>query len=155
MSAAMIADREIDDLIFQATQGHAALMQGRLDCYRESITVAEDFTLMSPFGGKPTRGADLSEERWKSIARFFRNGRDSSLELVHAYRSGDMVVLAAIERTHTEVGGLAAQNWSLRVTLVFRREKDQWVLVHRHADPLVAGIGLEQAAALAVERQDR
>ena len=67
--------------------------------------------------------------------------------------SVDMVVLAAIERTHAEVGELSGRNWSLRVTLVFRKDKDQWVLVHRHADPLVAGISLEQAAALAVERQ--
>jgi ketosteroid isomerase-like protein len=103
---------------------------------------------MSPFGGKPTRGADLSNERWLSIARFFRNGRDSSLEVIQTYRSVDIVVLAAIERTHVEVGGLAGQNWSLRVTLVFRKEKDQWVLVHRHADPLGPSISLEQAAAL-------
>ena len=140
------------DLILRATQAHAALMQGDLGRYRASITIAEDFTLMSPFGGKPSRGADLSNERWVSIARFFRNGRDSSLELIQAYRSADIVVLAAIERTHAEVGGLAGQNWSLRVTLVFRKEKDQWVLVHRHADPLVPGITLEQAAALALER---
>jgi ketosteroid isomerase-like protein len=41
----------------------------------------------------------------------------------------------------------------LRVTLVFRRENNgPWLLAHRHADPLVAGISLEQAAALARER---
>ncbi len=139
---ASAADPEVRDLILRATQAHAALMQGDLGRYRASITIAEDFTLMSPFGGKPSRGADLSNERWVSIARFFRNGRDSSLELIQAYRSADIVVLAAIERTHVEVGGLAGQNWSLRVTLVFRKEKDQWVLVHRHADPLVPGITL-------------
>jgi ketosteroid isomerase-like protein len=141
------------DLILRATQAHAALMHGDLAGYRASITPADDFTLMAPFGGKPTRGADLSNERWASIARFFRNGRDSSLELIQAYRSAGIVVVAAIERTHAEVGGLAGQNWSLRVTLVFRKEKDQWVLVHRHADPLVASISLEQAAALTLERQ--
>jgi ketosteroid isomerase-like protein len=89
---------------------------------RASITTSEDFTLMSPFGGKPSRGT-YSNERWESIARFFRNGRASSFELVQAYRSADMVVLAAIERTHAEVGGLAGQNWALRVTLVFRKDK--------------------------------
>jgi ketosteroid isomerase-like protein len=57
-------------------------------------------------------------------------------------------VIAAIERTHVEVGGLAGQDWALRVTLVFRKEKGQWMLAHRHADPLVEGISLELAAAL-------
>jgi ketosteroid isomerase-like protein len=47
------------------------------------------------------------------------------------------------------VGGLPEQDWSLRVTLVFRREEGEWQLVHRHADPLVHSISLEQAAAIA------
>ena len=53
------------------------------------------------------------------------------------------------KRSRVEVGGLPAQDWSLRVTLVYRREDAEWRLAHRHADPLVEGISLEQAAALA------
>ena len=41
------------------------------------------------------------------------------------------------------------QDWPLRVTQVYRREGSDWLVVHRHADPLVHDIGLEQAAALA------
>jgi len=33
--------------------------------------------------------------------------------------------------------------------LVFRRDGPEWRLVHRHADPLVKGVSLEQAAAIA------
>ena len=60
-----------------------------------------------------------------------------------------MVVLAIIERPRVEVGGLPAQEWPLRVTLVYRREGSEWRLAHRHADPLARGVSLEQAAALA------
>jgi len=35
------------------------------------------------------------------------------------------------------------------VTLVYRREGSEWRLAHRHADPLVHGNSVEQAAAIA------
>jgi ketosteroid isomerase-like protein len=37
----------------------------------------------------------------------------------------------------------------LRVTLVYRRDGERWRLAHRHADPLVARISLDESAALA------
>jgi ketosteroid isomerase-like protein len=82
------------------------------------------------------------------MARFFQAGK-SELEVVQTYASGDMAVLVVIERQRAVVGGLPEQNWSLRVTLVFRREGGEWQLAHRHADPLVHSISLEQAAAIA------
>ena len=82
------------------------------------------------------------------MERYFQGG-EAELELVQSYASGDIVVLVVIERQHGEVGGLPDQDWSLRVTLVFRREGSEWRLVHRHADPLVHSISLEQVAALA------
>jgi len=54
-----------------------------------------------------------------------------------------------IERQHGLVGGLPDQEWDLRVTQVYRREDSEWLLVHRHADPLVEPIGLERAAEIA------
>jgi hypothetical protein len=80
--------------------------------------------------------------------RFFEAGKSES-EVVQTYASGDMAVLVVIERQRAVVGGLPEQDWSLRVTLVFRREGGEWQLVHRHADPLVHSISLEQAAAIA------
>ena len=123
-------------------------MRGDINRYLALITLTDDFTLMSPFGGTPTRGSEMTGERWEAMGRFFRNGTLQQ-EVVQSYGSADMVVLAIIERAHVEVGGLPAQDWSLRVTLVYRREGSEWRLAHRHADPLVEGISLEQAAAIA------
>ena len=64
------------------------------------------------------------------------------------YDSNDLIVLVTIERVRAEIGGLPEQDWSLRVTQVFRRAASGWQLVHRHADPLANGISLEQAAAI-------
>jgi ketosteroid isomerase-like protein len=139
---------EVAGLVGRSAESNAALMRGDIDRYRALITLTGDFTLMSPFGGNPSRGSDYTPERMQAIGRFFRNGT-FAMEVVEAYGSADVVVLAIIERTNVEVGGLPAQDWALRVTLVYRREGSGWRLVHRHADPLVAGISLEQAAALA------
>jgi ketosteroid isomerase-like protein len=102
---------------------------------------------MSPFGGEPTRGA-LTNERMHEIGKFFKNG-SLEQEVVRAYRSPEMIVLAIIERANVEAGGLPAQDWALRVTLVYRREGSKWRLAHRHADPLAHAISITQAAALA------
>lgn len=141
-------NKMLSDLIRRSADAHAALMRGDLARYRELISYTDDFTLMSPFGGKPTRASDLTPERMEAMGRFFRNGSFEQ-DIVQSYGSADMVVLAIIERQHVEVGGLPAQDWPLRVTLVYRRDGSEWRLAHRHADPLVKGVSLAQAAALA------
>jgi ketosteroid isomerase-like protein len=135
-------------LIERSAEANAALMRGDVDRYRTLVPVSADFTLMSPFGGAPSHGATLTDERWEAMRRFFRNGTLRQ-ELVQSYATADMIVLATIERAHVEVGGLPAQDWALRVTLVYRRARTGWQLVHRHADPLAGGVSVEQAAVLA------
>jgi ketosteroid isomerase-like protein len=140
-------DADVQRLVDLSKESNAALLRGDVGTYAALVKHADDFTLMSPFGGKPTRGT-LTGERMQSIGKFFKNGSIEQ-ELVQAYASPDLVVLATIERAHVEAGGLPAQDWGLRVTLVYRREGSGWRLVHRHADPLADAIGLNQAAALA------
>lgn len=144
---AVDTDRAVADLVQRSETANAALMRGDIDTYLDLITISDDFTLMSPFGGKPSRGT-YTRERWDEIGKFFKNGTLTQ-ELVQAYSSADMVVLAVIEHASGEVGGLPAQEWPLRVTLVYRREGARWLLVHRHADPLAKGITVEQSASLA------
>jgi ketosteroid isomerase-like protein len=116
--------------------------------YLALIRHADDYTLMAPSGGEPRRGFDASEQALEAMSRYFQGG-EAELQVFQTYTSGDLVVLVAIERQHGEVGGLPDQDWSLRVTLVFRRDGAGWRLAHRHADPLVHGISQERLAALA------
>ena len=41
------------------------------------------------------------------------------------------------------------QEWSLRLTLVFRRDGGHWRLLHRHADPLTRPITNQLFAEIA------
>lgn len=140
-------DEEVHKLIVLSRESNAALLRGDAEQYATMVKLAEDFTLMSPFGGNARLGIP-TPERMHEIGKFFKNG-SLEQEVVHTYSSPEMVVLAIIERAHVEVGGLPQQNWALRVTLVYRREGAEWRLAHRHADPLGNAISLTQAAELA------
>jgi ketosteroid isomerase-like protein len=141
-------EQELADLVRTTEARASAFMRGDMARWSGMTRIAEDFTLMQPFGGDASRGFDMSPERLARLASYFGNG-DAKVELVQSYASGDLAVLAVIERQHGEVGGMPDQDWSLRVTLVYRRQGAEWWLVHRHADPLVRDVGLETAAALA------
>ena len=148
MARDTISYEELDGLITRTTDAAKAYIRGDMRTYFALIRHADDFTLMSPFGGEPERGFDTSPERLATLERFFQGG-EAELEIVETYVSGDLAVLVAIERQRGEVGGLPEQDWSLRVTWVFRRDESGWEQVHRHADPLVHPIGFAQLAALA------
>ncbi|MBY4895844.1 DUF4440 domain-containing protein [Cupriavidus sp. AU9028] len=135
--------------LIQRTQDQArAFNAGHMDRWFRMIRLADDFTLMQPFGGAATHGFHATPERLARMSSLFRNG-DARLEVAQTHVSDDLIVLVFIERQHGEVHGLPLQDWSLRVTQVYRRQGGEWQLAHRHADPLVHELGVREAAALA------
>ena len=142
-------DQELAELARRVTKAADALIRGDVEGYVTRIKHADDYTLMSPYGGDPTRGFDDSDEALAALAQFFRGG-DANVEIVETYASGDLAVLVVVERQRGTVGHLPEQDWSLRVTWVFRRTADaEWELVHRHADALTHAIDHERLGALA------
>jgi ketosteroid isomerase-like protein len=121
---------------------------GVLAALREVRDVAFSMLSAPLLRFEPGYGFDASQDAVEQLSRFFAGG-EAHVDVVQSYVSGDFVVLVLIERQHGKVGGLPDQDWSLRVTMLFRREADDWRLVHRHADPLVREIDLHRAAALA------
>jgi len=142
-------EEELVALVQRVTQAARALISGDIRGYVALIRHADDYTLMSPYGGEPVRGFDDSDEALAGLAQFFRGG-EADVEVVETYASGDLAVLVVIERQRGTVGDLPEQDWSLRVTWVFRRlGESDWELVHRHADPLVHPIDHERLGQLA------
>src|SRR6266545_6081878 len=141
MAGGSITEVDVADLVQRCRDAAVALIRGDMRSYLGLFVHADDYTLMPPFGGAPRHGFDATDEAVEQMSTFFAGG-EAQVDVVQCSVSGDLVVLALIERQHGEVGGLPDQDWSLRVTMVFRREGDDWRLVHRHADPLVREIGL-------------
>lgn len=147
MTDGRITDQELAELVQRTEVATSAWMRGDMDRYLALTPHVRGFTLMNPFGGAPARYDDRAESI-RAAASYFVGG-EAQLELVETHAWGDTVVLVMIEQQHGQVGGLPDQDWSLRVTQVYRRDGSDWRVVHRHADPLVRAIGLDQAAALA------
>ena len=139
---------DIASLIERTAIAENAWVRGEIDRYLSLISHSDDYTLMSPFGGPPRRGFDTSPARLAELSRFFHGG-SGTVEVVQSYAADSMVVLAMILRMRASVGSVPEQDWTLRVTQLYRRDGSLWRLAHRHADPLVGKLGLEQAAALA------
>jgi ketosteroid isomerase-like protein len=144
-----VTEEELAALVRRITEAADALIRGDIEGYTARIKHADDYVLMSPYGGDPVRGFDDSSAALDALAQFFRGG-EANVEVVQTYASGDLVVLVVIERQHGTIGDLPDQDWSLRVTWVFRRgAASDWEVVHRHADALVHAIDHEQLGALA------
>ena len=144
-----MTDAELNGILASTEKIANAWMQGDWDGgYGATITTREDATIYGPFGGAAIKGARAWAEGAKMGIKQFRNGR-SKVQLVQSYASGDLVVLVLFEDQAGEVGGVPDQPWSLRVTLVYRREDGAWRVVHRHADPLVKRRSLQETAAIA------
>ena len=144
-----VSDEELAALVERTAEAAQALISGDIEGYTARIKHAHDYTLMSPYGGDTVRGFDDSDEALAGLAQFFRGG-EAKVELVETYTSGDLAVLVVVERQQGTIGHLPEQDWSLRVTWVFRRAAESdWELVHRHADALVHAIDHERLGLLA------
>jgi ketosteroid isomerase-like protein len=144
-----VTNEELASLVQRITEAAQALISGDIEGYVARIKHAHDYTLMSPYGGDTVRGFDDSDRALDALAQFFRGG-EAKVEVVETYTSGDLAVLVVIERQHGTIGDLPEQDWSLRVTWVFRRTAESdWELVHRHADALVHPIDHDWLGVLA------
>jgi ketosteroid isomerase-like protein len=148
MTSIEIAEHDIAALIARWSEAAQLYMDGDLRAYAAIARHAEDYTLLPPHGGDARPGFDGSDDAVAWTARAFRGGQ-VELEIFKTYSSSDLAVLVAVERQVGTVGDLPPQDWSLRITLVFRRDETGWRLVHRHADPLVRQVNPELFAAIA------
>jgi len=139
-------DKDLNDVVARAEGAADAWVRGDLDRYLDLVHHTRGFTLLAPSGGPATRHEDREGElrHWESS---FAGGQ-ATLEHVTTHAWGDTVVLIMIERQHGRIGDQPEQDLSLRVTHVYRRAGTDWLLVHRHADPLVSTLSGDELSEL-------
>ena len=98
-------------------------------------------TFFSPQGGY-RQGADNVWTTYEHDARLFESGGDSNFEILQMAASEGVAYWVGFQRATARMrGNTEAIPMNLRVTEVFRREGDEWKLVHRHADSLASEPG--------------
>jgi ketosteroid isomerase-like protein len=142
------APPDLDDLVEVAKEATVAFLRPDMRRYFALTNHTEDFTLMAPEGGPVHGSFEVTDDVISDMEAYFRGG-EAELEVIRTYASGDLAVLVGIERQHGKIGDRPAQDWSLRVTLAFRRDRAGWRLVHRHADALVHPITFDHLGELA------
>lgn len=93
-------------------------------------------TFFSPKGDY-REGADKVSSTYKSDANAFEMDNDSEFEILQLAASDGIAYWVGFQRASVKLKGKADPvQFNLRITEIFRREDDDWKLVHRHADVL-------------------
>lgn len=126
----------LDSAIEASHKALAAIVTGDPNGYLALYAEDEEVTLGNPFGpfacGRPS-----VTERLSGAASNYRDGEVTDVKLVAKYFSEDFACVVEVESVRARVGGSEEiVPVSLRVTSVFRLERGNWKLLHRHADPI-------------------
>ena len=71
MAQANVTNEEFAELVRRTEEAACALIRGDVRDYIALAPHADDYSLMAPFGGEPTRGFDASSESLEALERFF------------------------------------------------------------------------------------
>src|SRR5689334_560983 len=94
-----ISPADLAELIERMDHAAAAYIRGDLRHYLSLFDHPDDYTLMPPYGGDIERGYVPTEEQIEETSRFFESG-EARLDVAETYVSGNLAVLAAVERQH-------------------------------------------------------
>ena len=127
------------DLAEIIEQSHRALdlfARGDSKPMKELFSQLDDVTLANPFG-PPALGWNQVAETMERAASHYLEGEATGFERISEYATADLAYIVEVEHWRSKVAGAdEISAFSLRVTTIFRREDDEWRIVHRHADPI-------------------
>jgi ketosteroid isomerase-like protein len=114
-----------------------AFMKGDPKPQQQAYSHCEDVTIFGGFGGYDHGWKEQVEKRFEWAAARFQGGTMTA-ENLSLFVSPDFACSVGFEHQRVQLAGVEGTvEIDLRVTTVFRREGEQWKIVHRHADPLV------------------
>ena len=130
--------RDFAQFMKRREEASRAYVQGDAEPLSRLVARVSPATFFPPRGGYQ-QGATEVAARYEHDAALFEQGSESSFEVLHMAASDGIAYWVGFMRSMARVRGSAeAIPMNLRTTEVFRREGDEWKLVHRHADMLTS-----------------
>jgi ketosteroid isomerase-like protein len=110
------------------------LQNGKAEAFKGLWSLAHDITLFGGFGGNIEKGWSNVGKRLDWVGKQFSKGTNKIERLVtiQSRTIAYIIQLEHISFTVPEAGATATLAY--RVTMIFRREKNGWRIIHRQAD---------------------
>ena len=127
------------------TRAEAELFQGRPESLKVLWSRASDVTLFGVSGGSGEHGWDKVGPRLDWTHTQYSDGI-LTVERIASYVDGNLGYVVQREKVRFKVPGQTAESiLEIRATWIFRRERDGWHIIHRHADSLMRRQGPAEA----------
>jgi ketosteroid isomerase-like protein len=127
---------DFEQFMKQRDEAARAFVNGDAAPLGEMVTHNSPATFFGPKGGFD-QGADNVYAVYDRDAAHFATG-NSTFEILHMAASDGIAYWVGFQRATAQFhAGTEIVQFNLRVTEIFRREGNQWKLIHRHADSLM------------------
>jgi len=125
---------EFQNFLTKLDAAQLEMQNGKSNAFKALWSDSEDITLSGGFGGTVEKGPKSIDARLDWVGQQFSNGTNK-IERVVAIDSGDLAYVVQLEHIRFQVPGSGTESTrDYRVTMVFRREKTGWRILHRQAD---------------------
>lgn len=123
----------LNSILPRQIKAEEAIHNGDVSPRLDMWSTKDPVTLFGAFG-PCNSGTDEVTRTFKWVASIFSNCIYFNFELLAADVRGDLAYTVGYEHSIRSVRGGPNESSNLRVTHIYRKEKDDWKIVHRHAD---------------------
>ena len=122
-------------------------INGDPSLWKQNSSQTDDATIFGAFGGYGEKGwKDVGTRYDWASSQYKPSGAKTKVEYLSIIVGSDLAYTVSIERSDALLGDMKkTAPRVLRATQIFRKENDEWKLLHRHADPLIEKKGATTA----------
>ena len=127
------SDKEFEQVVSQMQEANREFSQGKPEALKKLWSRGDDVTIFGGFGGIEEKGWKAVEPRLDWASKKMPAGTTYTFESINRHAGTDMAYLLQAEHYLAANG----KGIDLRVTVLFRKEAEDWKIIHRHADNMV------------------